>query len=546
MYLNTLICLEENVGGYGKNQRKPSGHVTISTPGIIKCYVQDLIGLTDKKYVLYVVSKKNSKAIRIGELNDPCQNKQSTWKVAIENIEGSGIDGKDLDAAAVVVEGDVIGSTDNVLVGYCKDKYLITSMLEQALPKKTKPQPTPAAPIVKVDVQTAKAKVTTPAKPVEVPKAVEPAKPVEVPKAVEPAKPVEVPKVVEPAKPVEVPTAVEPAKPVEVPKTMEPPKVVVPIEIKSETKTVTEVKPAPPQFDTAKMEEEDGEYIEQVDLGGVEKNKEAKPVIFYTNEDKSKSIEDDPIMQKVKEALIAQIKEQMQSKDGNKEMQKEVAKEQSKETQKEVAKEQSKETQKEVAKEQSKEMQKEAAKEHAKEQQKEAKKEQKDKRSVYDEIGQQEDKLLEPSSEEAKFLDEISQRLKRMQSSVIATDTPPAEPERFKEIKEIFERSEAIEVFDQEEDTVDWVRISMDELTAIPQLDYEWCTQPMIIFCYHKFSHFILGKDKDMEAYYVGIPDIYHTTRRYILTYDRIERFKTSTGNPISNGEYGYWIARIE
>ncbi len=42
MYVNTLISLQENIPTYGVEGKTVTGHVTISTPGIIKCYVQNL------------------------------------------------------------------------------------------------------------------------------------------------------------------------------------------------------------------------------------------------------------------------------------------------------------------------------------------------------------------------------------------------------------------------------------------------------------------------------------------------------------------------
>ncbi|MDU7537505.1 MAG: hypothetical protein E7K67_10980, partial [Peptostreptococcaceae bacterium] len=136
--MNTLICLEENVTGYGKNGARATGHITITSPGIVKCYVQNLRQLP-KEYTVYLISKDQNKAVRLGCINVCDGNKQVTWKVDLNNIKGTGLKGKDIDSAAVIVEGDSIGNTDTILIGYTQGKYLITSMLESALPKKSAP-----------------------------------------------------------------------------------------------------------------------------------------------------------------------------------------------------------------------------------------------------------------------------------------------------------------------------------------------------------------------------------------------------------------------
>ena len=58
MYVNTLISLEENMPTYGINSKRLNGHVTLSSPGIIRCYVQNLNTLDTKQLILYVFSSK--------------------------------------------------------------------------------------------------------------------------------------------------------------------------------------------------------------------------------------------------------------------------------------------------------------------------------------------------------------------------------------------------------------------------------------------------------------------------------------------------------
>ena len=134
MHLNMLVFLEENISGYGRKNKAPTGHVSITSPGVVKCYVQDL-RKGNKDYMMYLISKAANKAIRMGKINNPEVNKQTTWKIDMKNLNNTGIQAKDIDCIALVVEGTNTSNTDTIMLGYTKDKYLPTSMIQQALPK---------------------------------------------------------------------------------------------------------------------------------------------------------------------------------------------------------------------------------------------------------------------------------------------------------------------------------------------------------------------------------------------------------------------------
>ena len=91
---------------------------------------------------------------------------------------------------------------------------------------------------------------------------------------------------------------------------------------------------------------------------------------------------------------------------------------------------------------------------------------------------------------------------------------------------------------------MEWVRISLQELQSLEDLPFEWCSQPFIELCYNKVGYLILGRDTDIEGYYVGIPDIYDPKQKFILAYDGSERFKFRNEEAATPGSYGYWIAR--
>ena len=79
MYVNNLISLQENISTYGIDNSKVTGHVTLSSPGMIKCYVQNLKpSSSNNGYVFCVFSKHHNKGIKLGKL---LTQKETKWLV---------------------------------------------------------------------------------------------------------------------------------------------------------------------------------------------------------------------------------------------------------------------------------------------------------------------------------------------------------------------------------------------------------------------------------------------------------------------------------
>lgn len=132
MYVNTLITLQENLTTYAVEGKKVSGHVTMNSPGMIKCYIQNLRGQEiGHKYAFYAFSKTHNKAVRIGELG---KNKETHWVVSEKNVEGSGIKLEDLDAVAIVAENSMRGA-DTVAMGFKNSRYMIIPLIDEVVKK---------------------------------------------------------------------------------------------------------------------------------------------------------------------------------------------------------------------------------------------------------------------------------------------------------------------------------------------------------------------------------------------------------------------------
>lgn len=515
MYLNTFIGLEENVTGYGAKQKRPSGHVTISTPGVIKCYVQDLRPLSTKDYVLYAMGK-DKKAVRLGKLNSPSQNKQTLWNIDIDNVNGQNINAKDIDCVAVVIEGESIGNTDTIMIGHMKDKYLITSLLEMALPKK------------KVEKE-----VFTPQKVATVELVVPVTEITEEPTlALVPEEEVEI--------------ALAPEEEVEIALVPEEVEIALVPEEAQVVASIPNESLGPVILDEDKQELKEC-LNRQVDL----LNEQIQALLKRNlHEECSREKEDFEInlQQKVSEVLADDEKvessgQQSQAKKDN--YIKNILSQFIKAQQESDILDQGREDSDIKGVEEKED-------------------------TRFNEIEE-----VETTVEETDYLKALEDRLKDLKNSLIASkenvelqcetkqatqavvaNNSECEPckkkqtgiikgNQYNRVKEVFESSTPTTPFKAMHSPISWVMMSTAELISMPELSYEWCTQPFITYCYHKFNHLILGKDNEIEQYYVGIPDVYHPSRRYILALDKIEGFRCCEDKNPSAGDFGYWIARI-
>lgn len=532
MYLNTLICLEENVTGYGKNGARATGHITITSPGIVKCYVQNLRQLP-KEYTVYLISKDQNKAVRLGCINVCDGNKQVTWKVDLNNIKGTGLKGKDIDSAAVIVEGDSIGNTDTVLIGYTQGKYLITSMLESALPKKSAPatsETEKCAPIPK-----------------PMPK-------------VEHKKEVKVEPKVEPKEEIKVEPKVEPITEIVMPEGGPGP-VIMP-EPEGEPGSVIIPQPEEEPGPVIMPEPEGGPgpvIIPDPDTVIVPPKKECKCYVITPMKDEEGP---DPMIMPKPEKCEPKPTSEAKQKESEchviAPMTEEGDKSDSTATSDECEckiyvpiSEDRDITEIEILRGLQEAFARAANKEDL------AKKVE----SIINEsvspiyVGPQ----MRPTNnrvdkEEEEYLSQIESVLKNIQNNIgeeLKEKKTPLENETsaykcdIARVRDIFNDSSPIEPFEEKDPHIEWVRISMAELISMPQFSYEWCTNPVITYCYHKFGFLILGRDKDIEQYYIGIPDMYDTKRNFILSIDKIEAFRGRTGDNLKPGDYGYWIVRI-
>ena len=136
MYVNNLISLQENISTYGIDGHKVTGHVTLSSPGMIRCYVQNLKSLsTSNNYIFCVFSKAQNRGVKLGQLGTQ---KETRWLVEEKNILGSGLKLEDIDGVALVVDYEMRG-IETVAVGFMKERYMLFPIIDHLFPKQVAP-----------------------------------------------------------------------------------------------------------------------------------------------------------------------------------------------------------------------------------------------------------------------------------------------------------------------------------------------------------------------------------------------------------------------
>ncbi len=150
MYVNTLISLQENISTYGIDGQKVSGHVTLSSPGVIRCYVQNLKPhFPGQNFTLCIFSKSRRAGVKIGQLG---MGRETRWLVNEMNILDKGLKLDEIDGVAVIADNGMRGS-EAVLLGFSQEKYMIMSIIDELFPRKLVAKPVEEANSAKVQAQ---------------------------------------------------------------------------------------------------------------------------------------------------------------------------------------------------------------------------------------------------------------------------------------------------------------------------------------------------------------------------------------------------------
>lgn len=640
--VSTLICLEENIQGYARKDQKLTGHLIISLQGLMRCYVQNLDKRSNANYALYLFSQSKNKAIRVGSFNVDDYNREKIWQVNVRNVLDSGVRATEIDAAGIVEEGEDLRNTHVVLIGYQRNKYSISSILEQALPyvknifdKVTRPHNHNTTGDTQVAKSTqnsgttsgsaATGSISNPSVPSTTHITGTTTGTIVTPAAGTTTGAVAIPGIqgtqgtqgtqatsgatstpFTPSIP-SIPSTPGTQGTMGTSGTIGMPGITSTTGTQGTTST-TGTMGTPSTTGTqgaiTTPSTQSSQSVQQSNIGMIEAGIGlTEEGIGLTEKGIGLTEEGIGLTEEGIGMLEAEFGQTGASNaqgtmgkvtstagsttagsstgttnstgkaDSNREVQIErLVNESMKEKSLSEFVEDIKKELMKILKEDGQDQphqgyEKEPERVKPKRQEigleQEANLEQEIKTKL--ETSYVQEDYNEQTEEEANYLREIERKLKDIQDrlrntdiynevkenslyeptkDLEALDRSIQDPEDAK-IEEIYESAQKVTPFKDESINISWAKISLAELISLPRLSYEWCTQPFITFAYYKYNHLLLGKDNNLNQYYVGIPDIYHPDRRYVLSSEQIDKFICCENIEPQIGEYGYWIIRL-
>lgn len=109
-------------------------------------------------------------------------------------------------------------------------------------------------------------------------------------------------------------------------------------------------------------------------------------------------------------------------------------------------------------------------------------------------------------------------------------------------INKIIEKSIRMNPFEKPNEEMEWYRISYEELPLIINFPWRWYSNPFLLVGAKKYNHLILGKNKKLNTYCLGIPDLYSSYSKERAESFGYRTFLCCRNTQASSGEYGYWI----
>lgn len=111
----------------------------------------------------------------------------------------------------------------------------------------------------------------------------------------------------------------------------------------------------------------------------------------------------------------------------------------------------------------------------------------------------------------------------------------------------IFENNIKMSPFQKQKKDIVWVRIALSELVVLPGKIWIYLNNPFVAFSEKKYKHLILGKyfENKKEKYILGVPGVYLSNYRLEAGIQGFKQFKCCEDKRPSDGDYGYWLLKI-
>ncbi|MDL2248075.1 hypothetical protein LJB89_00055 [Tyzzerella sp. OttesenSCG-928-J15] len=115
------------------------------------------------------------------------------------------------------------------------------------------------------------------------------------------------------------------------------------------------------------------------------------------------------------------------------------------------------------------------------------------------------------------------------------------------EVNMIFRNCSKIRPFKEQEDALEWVRITPNEIAFMPE-EFSYLHKDYTIStAYRKFSHLILGRKigENVTEIIFGMPDIYTAENEKKASLSALANFKCCDCSEVLEGKHGYWLKKV-
>ena len=111
----------------------------------------------------------------------------------------------------------------------------------------------------------------------------------------------------------------------------------------------------------------------------------------------------------------------------------------------------------------------------------------------------------------------------------------------------LFEINQPIKPFETQKKEIDWIRLSLKEISFLPIDFWNLINHPFIFYAYLKNKHFILGREKNNQNKFIfGVPDKYQPEYKTCMQKFGFDQFKLCRNKKNIFDDDGYWLMQID
>ncbi len=98
----------------------------------------------------------------------------------------------------------------------------------------------------------------------------------------------------------------------------------------------------------------------------------------------------------------------------------------------------------------------------------------------------------------------------------------------------------------EEDKNMEYVHITPKDLQVLRKDYWILNNNSFLLHGYYNYKYLILGKKKEEEAYWLGIPGIYHEREQMMADLFGFENFQNASLGPREQGSFGYYVKKVK